>query len=182
MKNNPYINYIIKADWILDHMIQLDLDTQETLVLLILENHIRLQKHIDPKLLANQTNLSIKEFDSNLTSLIQKGYIKINITEQRVSYELQNIIFDIESTQDLSDSTDILDLFEREFKRPLSNNEINKLNDWLMKVGHGFLEHALREAVIYNAVKFEYIDRILINWIDKGVKLEDLDAGIKTYD
>lgn len=179
MKENPYLKYINLSDWILDHINQLDLDAQEVLVLLQLEYAIRTSSHVDPKILASQCNFSIKDFDRNLTSLIQKGYIKVNITEATVSYELQNIVQDQQIVNQKTESTDVLDLFEREFKRPLSSNEIHKLNDWLMKVDHGFLVHALREAVIYQKVNFNYIDRILVTWLNDKVKLEDLDAGIK---
>ncbi len=180
MKNNPFIDYINLSDWILDHINQLDLDTQETIVLLQLEYLIRKQKHIDPKLLSKQCNLSVKDFDKNLTSLIQKGYVKVLISEQSVGYELQNLFSKTSAIENKSENRDILDIFEQEFKRPLSTHEIDKLNDWLMKIDYAYIVHALREAVIYQKVNFNYIDRILVSWLDKGLKLEDLDAGKKS--
>mgnify|MGYP001353025973 CR=1 FL=1 len=178
MKSNieEYINI---QDWILDHYQALNLNASEAIVLLQLEHHLRKNRHIDPKILSVQCQLSVKELDKILTLLIQKGLLKVDVSNLSVSYTLQNL-FEVKKSnhQDVSQD-DLISLFEREFKRPLSTHEIDKLNDWLMKVDYGFIVHALREAIIYQKLSLNYIDRILVKWLNDGVKLEDLDAGNK---
>ena len=102
-----------------------------------------------------------------------------DIIQLQSSIGAENNLFEKENTKLESFNMPIIDLFEREFKRPLSAHEIDKLNDWLMKVDHAYLVHALREALIYQKLNFNYIDRILVKWLDNKVSLQDLDAGKK---
>ena len=74
-------------------------------------------------------------------------------------------------------TTDIIEIFENEFKRPLSTNEIDKINYWLSQVDYAYLIHALREAIIYRKLSFPYIERILLDWVKNKVTLEQLNAG-----
>lgn len=175
---SKYSEYINLQDYILDHIDHLNLRSIEAFVLLQLEFNIRKKRHIDPKLLSAQCQLSTKELDEIMTLLIQKGLLKVNVSNTGVEYQLQNII-DEESKVDKSNQSDLISIFEREFKRPLSTHEIDKLNDWLMKLDYRFIIHALREAVIYQKISFNYIDRILITWVNDKKTLADLDAGNK---
>lgn len=178
MNDKNIIAYIRKSDWILDHVSHLNLNSVETVILLLLDLSIRKKEHVDPKILANKANIGIKEFDEGLTKLIQKGYVKVDITQDEVHYQLDDSLFIFSTSIESSSQKDILGVFEREFKRPLSNHEIDKLNDWLMKLDYGFLMHALREAVIYKKLNFNYIDRILVKWLDEKTTLDDLDKGL----
>lgn len=176
--NLQYTEYINLHDWILDHMSELHLESSEVLVLLQMDHFLRKNRHIEPSIIAKLCQFSLKEFDEAITRLIQKGYIKISIHEKNVEYQIINL-FEKENTKLVSSNMPIIDLFEREFKRPLTAHEIDKLNDWIMKVDHAYLIHALREALIYQKLNFNYIDRILVKWIDNKVSLQDLDAGKK---
>lgn len=82
-----------------------------------------------------------------------------------------------ERLNDNSTTSDLLETFEREFKRPLSNNDIQKINDWEDKVGYEYVIHALRQCVIYQKLNISYLDSIIVNWLDKNKTIEDLDQG-----
>lgn len=83
----------------------------------------------------------------------------------------------IEEASDVKTVEDLIELFENEFKRPLTSTELDKLSYLVDKVGIQYTIHALREAVIYRAHKFQYIESVVLNWIAKGLKLEDLNEG-----
>lgn len=62
--------------------------------------------------------------------------------------------------------------FEEEFGRPLSPMECSMMNDWIDQDGiaEEVILVALREAVLAKKVNVRYIDRILLNWKQNGVK------------
>lgn len=62
--------------------------------------------------------------------------------------------------------------FEKEFSRTLSPLELEKLASWIHKDGFKaeLIKIALREAVIHQALSFNYIDRILLNWKKKNIR------------
>jgi DNA replication protein len=72
---------------------------------------------------------------------------------------------------------DLLAIFEREFSRPLSSHEIDKLTDWRNRLNDEYVVLALREALIYNKLNFAYIDRILSTWLNEGTTLQQLHDG-----
>ena len=66
--------------------------------------------------------------------------------------------------------SNVYDLFEREFSRTISPNECMIIGRLLEEYGEELLTCALDEA-IYNGVRnFRYIDHILAEWHQKGIK------------
>lgn len=66
----------------------------------------------------------------------------------------------------------LFELFEDEFKRPLTQIEIKRLFDWQQEHDEQLVVYALREASINNAYSFNYIDKILCEWQRKGMTAE----------
>lgn len=67
--------------------------------------------------------------------------------------------------------------FEEAFARPIKNIEIDKIDFWLnsKKYQAELVIESLARAVIYGAVNFAYIEKILITWEMEGVKsVQDL--------
>lgn len=62
----------------------------------------------------------------------------------------------------------VFDLFEDEFKRTISSNEMIRLSDWLTHYGEEKVIFALRNASIQNVLNFDYIDKILQNQEHEG--------------
>lgn len=62
--------------------------------------------------------------------------------------------------------------FEGEFGRPLSAIEISYVNDWIDKDHYDIemIRLALREAVINGALRFRYLDSVLLNWRKNNLK------------
>lgn len=171
--NERYIN---RQDWVLDHLQSINVSPLEGLILLQLETLNRHQELIQPDVLALRCNVSLKDLDSALTKLIQKGYVSIHAHEKSVEYRIDQIFNEPNSQTDHSNQ-DLMNLFETEFKRPLAPVEIEKLNDWLLKVPSEMIVHALREAIIYKKLNLNYIDRILVRWMNEKISVADLNAG-----
>ena len=71
----------------------------------------------------------------------------------------------------------LFDLFETEFGRPLSQNEMKKISEWNHMYDKQMIIYALRTASAYQKMNLAYIDKILCNWRDKNVSLEMIEAG-----
>jgi len=91
---------------------------------------------------------------------------------------LSNSIDNEENTQ--SDPlTELIELIESEFKRPISGFEIDKVRYWFDSVGYRYIVHALRECIIYRKKDINYLDKLLVRWTNDQVTLEMLDKGEK---
>lgn len=67
--------------------------------------------------------------------------------------------------------------FEDEFARTISQVETTRLNEMIAEHGQLKVMYALREAVVYKKFSFDYIDRILLGWEQKGLTVEDYEEG-----
>jgi DNA replication protein len=69
--------------------------------------------------------------------------------------------------------------FEKEFGRPLSPIEIEKITQWVEYPGPDLVREALRRAVLIGKRNFRYIDSILLEWkknnLDSIASIEDHD-------
>lgn len=71
----------------------------------------------------------------------------------------------------------LIELFEQEFARTISSIECQRLSDWSEQYGDTLVRYALREALMYHAKNFDYIDRILLAWEQKGMTAEMYEDG-----
>lgn len=176
MKDLIQKNYFNRKNWILEEGYKLDLSPLEILVVLNIEHFNEFDLSIDLNQLSRVCNSSTTEIDKTLSQLINKGFLKIDIESDKVIYNT-NRIYDMQNKIDDEQTSDIIEIFENEFKRPLSTNEIDKINYWLSQLDYAYLIHALREAIIYRKISFPYIERILLDWVKNNVTLEQLNAG-----
>ena len=66
---------------------------------------------------------------------------------------------------------DLIAIFEEQFARALSPIEINIIKEWKnSNYSDDMIVKALKEAVKSQVFNFRYIERILINWSQNGVK------------
>lgn len=66
----------------------------------------------------------------------------------------------------------LFELFEDEFKRPLTQVEMKRLFDWQQEYDEQLVVYALREASINKKWSFNYIGQILYEWQRKGMTPE----------
>ncbi|MFU0791645.1 DnaD domain-containing protein [Virgibacillus proomii] len=174
----------------------LGLHEREVMLLLQLQRFI--QDGIDfptPDQLAQYVTMSEKECALILRGLIQKGMLTIDQQEEqgqklKEAYCLNPLwekLFKVnhhqQSEEETSEGT-IFILFEQEFGRPLSPFEIETINAWLDqdKISPALIKAGLREAVLMSKLNFKYIDRILREWMKKGIQsVEQARRSSKEY-
>lgn len=61
-------------------------------------------------------------------------------------------------------------IFEREFGRPLSPIEIEKVSQWMAHYDFDLVQEALRRAVLMGKRNFRYIDTILLDWSKNNLR------------
>ena len=67
-------------------------------------------------------------------------------------------------------------LFEREFARPLSPMEVDRIKQWSQEADAVLITEALRRAVLLGKSNFRYIDAILLEWRKNNLRtLNDID-------
>lgn len=163
-----------------------EIGLDEADVLLLLQIHRFLQEGIDfptPQAISDSLTLTEEECAIKLRDLIQGNFLTIdeykNEQGQRSeAYSLEPlwerlIIKQEEEVEAGADQIgNLFIVFENEFGRPLSPFEIDTINIWLDEdeMNPDVILAALREAVLMSKLNFKYIDRILREWRQKGVK------------
>lgn len=83
-----------------------------------------------------------------------------------------NLLKEIKQINNQELPPDLFEIFETEFKRPLTQIELQRLSDWSREYDQQLIVYSLREASINNAYSFNYIDKILCEWQRKGMTAE----------
>lgn len=168
--------YFDRKTFLLEENDRIKLNPTELVVLLYIEHFNQSRQAIDLNLLASKMQINTTQIDQTMTGLIQRGFISLDISDTGVNYRLDGV-YQFEDKVESTELKSLVDMFGDEFKRPLTSNETEKLDYWLIKCGYDYVVHALREAVIYRQLKFPYIDRILNQWLKDELTLDDLNAG-----
>ncbi|MTI82216.1 MAG: DnaD domain protein [Firmicutes bacterium] len=104
-----------------------------------------------------------------------------NILEKSPKHNSVNNITAENRTTNREDQPDgkvlnICTMFEREFARPLSPMEVERIRQWLEEVDSVLIMEALRRAVLMGKNNFRYIDAILMEWQkNKLTTLQDIE-------
>lgn len=167
--NEVFVN---KKDWILVNLEDLVLSSSEcSLVLLIqLMNEHQLNYSIDD--FANKLKVNTAQIDEMMNSLHEKGYLTIRIENNKVVYDLSGL-YEMKPMDPFKQN--LFELFEQEFKRPLTQSEFAKINEWNQSYEEKMIVFALREAVLRNAMNLNYINSILVNWKKEGKSVESIE-------
>lgn len=72
--------------------------------------------------------------------------------------------------------------FEKEFGRPLSPIEVEKISQWSDTMGPAIVQEALRRAVLMGYRNFRYIDSIILEWEKNNLRTpEDINEYEKRF-
>ncbi|MFD1636139.1 DnaD domain-containing protein [Evansella tamaricis] len=141
-----------------------------------------------PNELQARMSIDEKECTNQLKELLKKGFLSIEERQEedgRLSeafsvkplYEkmvlfLNNSLLDSGKKTKQIEEGQLFRRFEEEFSRPLSPMEMEMISMWLDDDGHTpqVIEAALRESVVSSKLNFRYIDRILFDWKNNGIK------------
>lgn len=98
-----------------------------------------------------------------------KGNQRATTKEYKELKEDNNTSLKENKLNKLTIDASLFELFETEFKNPLSQMELQRLSDWSREYDRQLIVYALREAVLNKAFSFNYIDKILCEWKRKGM-------------
>ena len=164
---------------LLNNYKKLELTEKELVLLIYLMNE---EEIYNPKKIEQELNFNLKEIMDIITNLSSKDIISFkvrkvnNIRTEYVDFDslYKKLAFILMNKEEKKYDSNLFDIFEKEFSRPLSPTEYELLVAWQNDLNYSkeLIVLALKESV-YNAVfSFRYIDKILHEWHKKGIKSE----------
>ena len=172
IRNEPF--YI--PNILLKNYRKLNITDSELIVLVYL---INTDISFNPKQIAKDLNFDLSEIMNVITSLTEKGILKIDIINKKVREEVINLEelykklgFIVVNDEIKENSNNIFDIFEKEFGRTLSPIDYEIITDWQKNYNDEIIFLALKEAVFNGVNNLRYIDKILIDQNKKGIKNE----------
>ena len=157
---------------------ELKLSEEEVLFLIYLINEKNLM--FNPEKIGNDLKLTINKVLEAISNLTSKDLIEIKmVKEQNIHKEyldLEKLYKKLaltiinEESEKVEKSSDLYDDFEKEFGRTLSPNEVLLIGQLIDAYGEELVSCALREAVYNGVTTIRYIDHILAEWKQKGIK------------
>jgi len=181
--NNNTIDF---TELILNNYYKLGLDETDAVIMIKLQYLLNNNKtFISPKELAGMLSLSTQKTSRRLNSLIEKGFIQMEVVEKKNGKQTESFNFDflIESiiktgyekrnkskeTTNKTLESKLVKLFEEEFKKPLSILDIQTITKWLNEDKYTYedIKEALFDAVRLRKLTIKYVDSILLRKDDK---------------
>lgn len=172
---DPYLDH---RTWMLDHLQELNVDCKETLVLLLIDYGNQIRANITHEWISEKIKLDVEEIEEIFMSLSDKGYLNIGLNEGNLEFDISGV-FEMKNDNDEVLQRSLFDLFESEFRRTLSSSEMQRILDLCSRYDERRVRCALNEAVVYQKVNLNYIERILVSWMDKGLSIEELENGMR---
>lgn len=140
----------------------------------------------NPKKISDDLGIELSDILSSIDSLSSKGFISVSIKKtQNVRCELINLdgLYDKLSylviDKEEEKTTSIYDIFEKEFGRTISPMEYEIIGAWIENgIDEETIVLALKEATYNGVSNLRYIDKILSEWVKKGIKTaEDVEKS-----
>lgn len=166
---------------------KINITNDEFIILIYLLNDDK----FNPKKISEDLDLKMQEVLTIIDSLINKDIIKVelkkinNIREEFINFNglYNKLVCLIVNTSEETKSSNIFDVFEREFGRTLSPMEYQIINGWLDdKMEEEVVIMALKEATYNGVSNLRYIDKILYEWRNKGLNTkEKIEKNKKNY-
>lgn len=171
-------SYFDRRTWILENLENLHVESQEALVLLVIDYCNTQGLPISHELLAAKTKLPVDDIEAIFMTLTEKGYLTIEFEKGSIAFSIAGLFE--EQPKEAVVSMSLIERFEMEFGRPLSSAEMQSILE-LPAVFPDYGEQgaiiALNEAIVYEKLNLNYIERVLRSWANKGLTIEDLENG-----
>ena len=179
-------NIVDFNELVLNNYYKMGLDETEAIILIKLHSLLKRGiTFINPDRLSKILSISKTKTSNRLESLIEKGYIHMDLIKlaNGKESEMFNLDFFIEKV--IMNELDIVngkkvennkasegvlaEMLEQEMKKPLSVLDIQIITKWLNEDSYTFdqIEDALFKAVKSNKVTMKYIDNILLKSLDE---------------
>jgi len=176
LKNNMSVPLILLSNYE-----KLNIKEKELIILIYLMN--QKDNIFNPQRISDELNIEVSEVLESVEKISNADLITINteknngLLEEKIDISnLYNKLayLNINNEETKEDNTNIYDSFEKEFARTLSPIEYELIRSWLDNdYSEEIIECALKEAVYNGAKNLRYIDKILYDWNNKGIKTKE---------
>ncbi len=156
-------SYFDREKWILENFNKLNLDAEETLFLLLIDLCKTTKRAITYDYLIEKLRMPTKEIDRIIASLVAKHYLKLSTNARGLVFDIEGIFEFDPDRYEIAENKDLYDTTEEVFGRPMSSNELQKMNDLINEFGQNAFIDALRISEAQRKVKMAYIEGILRN-------------------
>ncbi len=138
----------------------------------------------DPITISNELGIDKMQVMEYINDLVEKNILSIIIeknnkkTTEYISLDmlykkLLNIVIDNEEKEVPVDNS-VFDIFQKELGKPLSPMQYEMIKEWITSgTSQELIIEALREAVLNGVNNFNYIDKIITSWKEKGYKTKE---------
>ena len=158
-------SYFNRKNWILENFEKLKLNNDELVLVLLIELCKESKKQITYDYLTSKLNKSVKDVDKIIASLVGKNYLNLSTNAKGLVLDIDNLFeFDPEKYE-IVQNTNIYDILGDLFGRPLTPNELQKVNDLLNEYNEKQLMQAIRIAEANRKLKLSYIEGVLRNGV-----------------
>lgn len=175
MKQFANYGFVNRRDFILDQFEALSLTAEEAMLLMLIDYLRQNNFIVSHGVLATKLKKTTDEIEGLISSLMSKGYLEIKLENKKLVFCIDGIFE--EQTNSVMDVKNLFELFESEFARSLSSVEMERLSKWQKVFDQNLIPCALREAITYDAMSFDYIEKILLNWKEKNFTYEAYQKG-----
>ena len=156
-------SYFDREKWILENFNKLNLDAEETLLLLLIDLCKTSRKAITYDYLTEKLHKTTREIDRIIASLVAKHYLKLSTNSKGLVFDIEGIFEFDPDKYEIAENKNLYDTTEEVFGRPLSSSELQKMNDLINEFGQNAFIDALRISEAQRKVKMAYIEGILRN-------------------
>lgn len=175
-------NIVDFTELVLNNYYKIGLDEVDAIIIIKLKYLLDRQiTFIHPKKLSNMLSISPQTTTKRLNTLIDKGFVNIELVKNgngketesfNLDYVIEQIIkADFEdkiheaSDQNKNIESRLVSLFETEFRKPLSVLDIQTITKWLNEDNYSFeqIKNALFEASKNRKLSIRYVDKILLS-------------------
>lgn len=156
-------SYFNRKNWILENFDKLNITNDELVLILLIDLCKESRKQITYEYLTAKLNKSVKEIDKIIASLVSKHYLNLGSNAKGLVLDIDNLFeFDLDKYE-VSDNKDLYDTLGDLFGKPLTPNELQKVNDLLNEYSEKDILEAVRIAEANRKLKLSYIEGILRN-------------------
>jgi len=155
--------YFDRNNWILENFDKLNLDCDETVLLLLLILAQKSNRTVTYDYLLQKMNKTVKQIDQIIASLVDKHYLSLSADKNGLVFDIDEI-FEFDPQQyEISENIDLYDTVSQIFGKPLSTTELQKMSDLFYIYGQDRFIEALRIAEAKRIRNLSYIEGILRN-------------------
>lgn len=156
-------SYFNSTNWILENFNKLGLTNDETILVLLIDLYRSNRKTITYDILCEKLNMNAKQVDTLIASLVNKHYLKISTNTKGIVFDIDSIYEFDPSSYEIAENNNIYNLVDELFGKPLSSQELQKMNDLIENYGQDKFLEATRIAEANRKLKMSYIEGILRN-------------------